>query len=91
MLISVLQGDGGKEAKEYAQEAVEKWRELGMAKESGRADLNRRPQRPERCALTGLRYAPSTFILYTRCQLRTNEACLKFSQLRDFKRSLAYW
>ena len=28
MLISVLQGDGRKEGKEYAQEVVEKWREL---------------------------------------------------------------
>src|SRR3954453_1652475 len=27
---------------------------------SGREDLNLRPQRPERCALTGLRYAPKT-------------------------------
>ena len=25
---------------------------------SGREDLNLRPQRPERCALTGLRYSP---------------------------------
>ena len=30
---------------------------------SGRADLNRRPQRPERCALTRLRYAPIVIII----------------------------
>ncbi len=28
------------------------------SKKSGREDLNLRPQRPERCALTKLRYAP---------------------------------
>ena len=30
---------------------------------SGREDLNLRPQRPERCALTRLRYAPITVII----------------------------
>ena len=29
---------------------------------SGRVDSNHRPQRPERCALTGLRYAPSVLL-----------------------------
>ena len=28
------------------------------SRQSGRRDLNPRPQRPERCALTRLRYAP---------------------------------
>jgi hypothetical protein len=32
-------------------------------KKSGRVDLNHRPQRPERCALTGLRYAPMANII----------------------------
>jgi len=31
--------------------------------ESGRGDLNPRPQRPERCALTKLRYFPATEML----------------------------
>ncbi len=30
---------------------------------SGREDLNLRPQRPERCALTRLRYAPTALII----------------------------
>jgi hypothetical protein len=30
---------------------------------SGREDLNLRPQRPERCALTRLRYAPPELII----------------------------
>ena len=32
-------------------------------RKSGREDLNLRPQRPERCALTGLRYAPQPTII----------------------------
>src|SRR5439155_16292024 len=31
---------------------------------SGRPDLNRRPQRPERCALNQLRYSPTHTLLY---------------------------
>jgi hypothetical protein len=33
---------------------------------SGREDLNLRPQRPERCALTGLRYSPSNRLRITQ-------------------------
>ena len=33
---------------------------------SGRVDLNHRPQRPERCALTMLRYAPIKLIAISR-------------------------
>lgn len=32
---------------------------------SGRGDLDPGPQRPERCALTGLRYAPTGVFNYT--------------------------
>src|SRR5688500_11550493 len=32
--------------------------ETPLPNRSGREDLNLRPQRPERCALTGLRYSP---------------------------------
>ena len=32
---------------------------------SGREDSNLRPQRPERCALTGLRYSPMRIGSYT--------------------------
>ncbi len=32
---------------------------------SERADSNRRPQRPERCALTKLRYSPTTCSIVT--------------------------
>ncbi len=35
---------------------------------SGREDLNLRPQRPERCALTSLRYAPSDIIILLRTE-----------------------
>ena len=31
---------------------------MPLPRRSGREDLNLRPQRPERCALTGLRYSP---------------------------------
>ena len=43
---------------------------------SGRVDLNHRPQRPERCALTKLRYAPLSAIigiLGFRCKLEVGE------------------
>jgi hypothetical protein len=39
---------------------------------SGREDLNFRPQRPERCALTRLRYSP-TFAPY--CNAQRPERC----------------
>src|SRR5437764_15023326 len=34
---------------------------------SGRGDLNSRPQRPERCALTKLRHSPVVWMLPGRC------------------------
>ncbi len=39
--------------------------------ESGRRDLNPRPQRPERCALTKLRYFPDSEIVSDTGATRT--------------------
>ena len=41
----------------------------GLADRSGRPDSNRRPQRPKRCALTKLRYAPNRSILAPKSRL----------------------
>jgi len=38
---------------------------------SGRPDLNRRPQRPERCALAKLRYSPTASLFYLRKRSRS--------------------
>src|SRR6187401_1100329 len=45
--------------------ANEEWHEPLLANQSGREDWNLRPQRPERCALTGLRHSPRRPESYT--------------------------
>ena len=53
------------------------WR-LTTSSWSGRVDSNHRPQRPERCALTKLRYAPYPSIIVDRLGERKDSPGLAF-------------